>query len=122
MLRLPTRIHGVLDYLVSALLIASPWLLGFHRGGAETWVPVVLGVGTVIYSLLTDYELGVARELQMTVHLWLDGISGILLAASPWVFGFDERVWIPHVAFGVFEMAAAVVTDTIPSYERRRVR
>jgi cbb3-type cytochrome oxidase subunit 1 len=119
-MRLSTRVHGVLDYLVGALLAASPWLLGFARGGAETWVPVVVGGGVIVYSLFTDYELGVVKRMQMTVHLWLDGIGGVLLAASPWVLGFDERVWIPHLAFGLFEVTTALVTDTIPSYERRR--
>ncbi len=44
---IPTRLHGVLDYLVGTLLIAAPWLLNFNRGGAETWVPVILGVGAL---------------------------------------------------------------------------
>ena len=121
-MRLSTRVHGVLDYLVGALLAASPWLLGFARGGAETWVPVAVGVSVVAYSLLTDYELGVVRRLQMPVHLWLDGIGGIALAGSPWVLGFDDRVWIPHLAFGLFEAATALLTDTIPAYERRRAQ
>ncbi|MBV9774576.1 MAG: hypothetical protein JO040_11535, partial [Gemmatimonadetes bacterium] len=73
-------------------------------------------------SLFTDYELGAVRRLQMPVHLWLDGLGGILLAASPWIFGFDQTVWIPHVAAGAFEVLAALVTNTIPSYERRRGR
>ena len=36
----PTRIHGIADWLLGALLIALPWLLGFARGGAETYLPV----------------------------------------------------------------------------------
>lgn len=114
-----TRVHGVLDYLVGALLIASPWLLGFARGGLETWVPVVVGAGTLVYSLFTDYELGVVRRIQMPVHLWLDAFAGVLLAISPWLFAFDEHVWVPHLAFGLFEVTAALLTDTIPGYERR---
>jgi hypothetical protein len=46
----------------------------------------------------------------------------VLLATSPWIFGFDTEVWIPHVALGVLEIAVAVVTDTIPGYERRAAR
>jgi hypothetical protein len=118
-MRLPTRVHGILDYLMGVVLIASPWVLGFHAGGAETWVPVALGAGVIAYSLFTDYELGAVRRLPMTTHLWLDALGGVLLAVSPWVLGFDERVWIPHVVFGVLEVAAAAVTDTIPGYERR---
>jgi hypothetical protein len=119
-MRLSTRVHGFLDYSVGALLIAAPWILGFARGGAETWVMVGAGVAALIYSPLTDYELGVVRRIQMPVHLWLDGLSGVLLAVSPWLFAFDDVVRIPHVVAGVFEIVAALITNTIPGYERRR--
>jgi hypothetical protein len=119
-MRLSTRVHGFLDYAVGLLLIAAPWLLGFARGGAETWVPVAVGGGALLYSLFTDYELGLVRKIQMPVHLWLDGLGGLLLAVSPWLFGFDELVWIPHVAAGMVEIVVAFFTDTIPGYERRQ--
>lgn len=119
-MRLSTRAHGFLDYATGILLIAAPWMLGFARGGAETWVPVAVGASVLAYSLLTDYELGVVRRIQVPVHLWLDGLGGLFLAASPWIFAFDEHVWIPHVAAGVFEMLVAFLTNTIPGYERRR--
>lgn len=119
-MRLPTRIHGMLDYLLGALLIASPWLFGFADGGAEQWAPVVLGVSVLLYSLFTDYEMGAVKKLQMPAHLMLDALGGLLLAASPWMLGFDERVWMPHVVFGLIEAATAAVTNTVPGYERRR--
>ena len=112
---LPTWVHGMLDYLVGALLIAVPWLLGFARGGAETWIPVLLGAGAIVYSLFTDYELGLVRRLSMPTHLGLDAGSGALLALSPWLFGFAEHVWVPHLVLGLFEIGAAVVTKTVPS-------
>lgn len=118
---LPTRVHGYIDYLMGALLIAAPWLLGFAQGGAETWVPVILGTGVILYSLFTDYELGVVKSLSMPMHLWLDGLGGLLLAASPWLFGFDEYVWAPHLVFGVLEIGAALFTQTTPSH-RAHVR
>lgn len=109
---IPTRVHGILDYLWGALLLAAPWLLGFAQGGAETWIAVVLALGAVVYSLLTDYELGVARVISMRGHLLLDFLGGLLLAASPWLFGFADRVWLPHVAFGLFSVAASLLTRT----------
>lgn len=114
-----TRTHGMLDYLMAALLIASPWIFGFARGGAETWVPVVIGVSALGYSVMTDYELGLIRRIQMPVHLWLDAVAGLALAVSPWVLAFDEHVWIPHLALGATEVVVAFVTDTIPGYDRR---
>jgi hypothetical protein len=119
-MRVPTRIHGILDYLLGALLIGSPWLLGFAAGGAETWVPVGAGVAVIAYSLLTDYEMGVVRRLNMPMHLFLDALLGVLLAASPWLLGFDTHVWIPHVVLGAVEVLTAAVTDTVPGYDRRR--
>jgi hypothetical protein len=119
---LSTRIHGYIDYLMGALLIAAPWLLGFAEGGAETWVPVILGAGVILYSLFTDYELGAVKSLPMIPHLWLDGLGGALLAASPWLFGFADWVWAPHLILGLLEIGAALTTETEPSYEQRGVR
>ena len=112
---IPTRVHGVLDYLVGALLIAAPWLFQFNDGGAETWVPVVLGASAIVYSLCTDYELGVLRLIPMSTHLMLDVGSGVLLALSPWLFGFHEEVWAPHVLVGLIEIGTALMTQRAPS-------
>jgi drug/metabolite transporter (DMT)-like permease len=119
-MRLPTRIHGMLDYLLGALLIASPWLFGFADHEAARWVPVVLGAGMLLYSLFTDYEMGAVKKLQMPAHLLLDALGGVLLAVSPWMLGFDDRVWMPHVVLGLVEVVTAAITNTVPGYERRR--
>lgn len=122
---IPTRIHGIIDYVVGALLILAPFIFGFATGGAEMWVPIVVGVGTILYSLFTNYELGVMRTLSMRSHLWLDGIMGAFLAVSPWLFGFSEIVWVPHVVVGLLEIGAALMTKTVPAIhepERRRHR
>jgi hypothetical protein len=111
---IPTKAHGVLDYLMGALLIAAPWLLDFDRGGAETWVPVVLGVVLLIQSLMTDYELGAVRVISMPMHLMMDLLSGLLLAASPWIFGFSEHVYLPHLILGIAEVGASLMTRKVP--------
>lgn len=111
---IPTRIHGILDYLMGAVLIAAPWILGFNRGGAETWVPVILGAGVIMYSLFTDYELGAVRKLSMSAHLMMDLIGGIILAVSPWLFGFSDFVYLPHLILGIAEIGAAIFTQREP--------
>jgi hypothetical protein len=116
---IPTRVHGYMDYLIGMLLIAAPWVLGFADGGGETWIPVLLGASVIVYSLLTDYELGATKLIDMKSHLWLDGVGGAFLAISPWVFNFDERVWLPHVAVGLLEVGTALFTQTRPGVVRR---
>ena len=110
---LPTRIHGLLDYLTGLLFLAAPWLFGFagETDDIATWLFVVLGAGVLLYSLFTDYELGLVRKLPMPVHLTLDLGGGILLLVSPWLFGFADEVWVPHVLFGLLEVSAALVTQ-----------
>ena len=44
----------------------------------------------------------------------LDAGSGLLLAVSPWVFGFASVIWVPHVVLGIMEIGAAMVTRTVP--------
>lgn len=109
-----THTHGILDYVVGVALIAAPWLFGFAQGGAETWVPVVLGASTLLYSLLTRYELGLVKMIPFKTHLTLDLLSGVFLAASPWLFGFSHIVYLPHLLVGLFEIFAAVSTRTVP--------
>ncbi len=111
---IPTRIHGVLDYGVSLLLIAAPYLLGFADRTAAQYVPQALGVLTILASLVTDYELSLAKIIPMPMHLALDIGSAVFLAASPWLFGFADRIAWPHVAFGLIEIVVATLTRRVP--------
>jgi hypothetical protein len=104
------KVHGYLDYIVAVLLISAPWIFNFYMGGAETWVPVILGISTIIYSLMTDYELGAIKIIPMNVHLIIDAIAGILLIASPWIFNFNEYITTPHIIAGVMELLIVSMT------------
>ncbi|MDQ4140408.1 MAG: SPW repeat protein [Bacteroidota bacterium] len=112
---IPTRIHGILDYLVGIILIAAPWVFDFDNGGAETWVPVIVGIMVLLQTIMTDFEVGIIRKIPMVSHLRMDLFIGIFLAASPWIFNFDEVVWEPHVIFGVFSILASLMTRRVPS-------
>jgi hypothetical protein len=109
---LPTRLHGTIDYLWGIALLATPWLFGFADVTAAKWLAVIFGIGAILYSLVTDYELGLVRILPMVLHLGLDGLGGAFLAVSPWLFGFADRVFWPHLLFGLFSVVASLVTRT----------
>ncbi|SIT86274.1 SPW repeat-containing protein [Pontibacter indicus] len=112
---IPTRFHGILDYVYGILLIAAPWLFDFAAGGAETWVPVVIGAMVLLQTIFTDFEVGLIRKIPMQTHLMLDFGIGVILALSPWLFGFADRVYSPHLIFGIFSMLAALTTHRTPS-------
>lgn len=117
---IPTRVHGVLDYVMGAVLIALPFILGIGLdGGAASWVPILVGAFTIVQSLFTDYELGLVRRIPMSAHLAMDIVGGAFLAASPWLFGFADEInpW-PYLVLGLAEVAAGLTTRKTPDYAR----
>ena len=117
---LPTSVHGVLDYLVGVALIAAPWLFGFASvGGIAVYLPIILGSGLIVYSLVTKYELGIPgiKFIPMPYHLLFDFVAAALLAASPFLFGFANRplnVWLPHLVVGIVVILVVLVSQTHP--------
>jgi len=105
------RVHGMIDYAVAALLVLAPWLIGFPDHRTATVVTVGFGVVAVLYSLFTDYELGLVRRLPMRLHLLIDLFWSLGLIASPWVFRFAGRVWLPHVMVGLAGLAVTALTQ-----------
>ncbi len=108
----------MLDYVTGGTLLAAPALLGLKDVPSAALTLRLAGGGATVYSLLTDYELGLVRLLPMPAHLALDAASGALLASSPWLFGFAEkgaRYWLPHALVGATEILAAATSKTGPS-------
>jgi drug/metabolite transporter (DMT)-like permease len=120
---IPTRLHAPLDYIVGVALIAAPWIFQFSDVTAATVLSVVLGVGLIVYSLFTDYELGVWRTFPMSVHNLFDIAAGALLAASPWLFGFADEganAWAPFVVVGLAAIFLGLTTKQRGGYSYRK--
>jgi len=116
---IPTRVHAPLDYIVGAVLIAAPWIFQFSEHSAPTAVSIVLGVGLIVYSLFTNYELGVWKVAPMAVHNLIDIVAGAALAVSPWLFGFADEgtnVWVPFVVIGVAAIFLGLTTKQAGGY------
>lgn len=106
-----TRVHGILDYVSGALLIALPWILNLNKYGYESFVLIGAGVLTLVISVLTRYELGVLKRIPMRNHLITDAITGVCLVLSPWVLDFNDVVFLPHVILGLLELAVVLLSD-----------
>lgn len=110
-----TKTHGILDYIGGIVLIISPWLFGFATGGPAQWIPVILGLMIIGVSIFTRYELGAVRLIPMSTHLMIDIVTGLFLAVSPWLFGFADIVFWPHLLLGLLEAGAGFFTRSTPT-------
>jgi hypothetical protein len=116
---IPTKVHGALDYIVGLALIFAPMIFGFMDvGGPAVIIPMVLGVGLIVYSLFTKYEWGLVKVLGMPYHLIFDVVASIFLAASPFIFGFYTQapnVWMPHVVVGIAVILVVIFSKPQPA-------
>jgi len=114
----PSSVHGIFDYIGGIALIACPFIFGFYSmGGIAVILPIVLGVGLILYSLLTDYERGIPglKFIPMPVHLILDFVAAAFLVVAPFLFGFASQglnVWLPFVVAGVGVIILVLVSQT----------
>lgn len=115
---IPTGVHAYFDYIGGVGLLAAPFVFGFFGvGGAAVIIPMVLGIGLILYSLLTNYELGIPglKFLPMSVHLAFDLVASAFLAISPFLFGFIHQApnaWLPHIVAGVGVIGLVLVSQT----------
>jgi hypothetical protein len=113
---IPTKVHGLLDYLTAGTLYALPSWLG--------WDPTltkrvrIAALGTLLYSLVTQYEWGLKplKVLPMRGHLALDAASGTLFCAAPWLVSQEPQgVKNLLVGIGLFELFVTANTQPDPA-------
>jgi hypothetical protein len=107
-------LHGVTDYSVgTALLTVFPRLVGVERTESATQIRIA-GGAHVGYSTLTDYPLGILKLIPYKVHLGLDALGALALAATPFITGQwrkGSKHWVPHVALAGFELSSLAMSD-----------
>lgn len=114
-----TKVHAVLDYATGLVLILAPDLLQFSEiGGAAVLAPRIIGLGIILLEMITDFELSLVKLVPMKVHIIVDILAGVLLALSPYLFGFnDEKVnaWLPHMLVGVMIIGVSMLSQNRPN-------
>jgi hypothetical protein len=113
---IPVDVHNIMDYIFGVLIIAAPWIFNFSRGGAETYVPVAAGAAVLIMALMTNYKYSAVKIVAYNTHLTLDIIIGIFLIISPWLFGFSDYVFIPHLVFGIIAVITSLMSKKFVNY------
>ncbi len=112
---IPTRLHGIFDYIIGLVLIITPWLLNFSNVATPAWVMITSGIVVLLLSAFTDFEVGIVRKIPVRVHLFVDLGLGIMLAILPWLFKFNSQLFWAYLAGGVFIAIISLTTHSLPS-------
>lgn len=113
---IPLKVHNVLDYVIGVALALSPFVFGFSDVLAARNVFLVLGVGLIGYSLMTNYYYSVAKIIPLGAHMVMDALSGIVLILSPALFGYRELItdgqFALHFVMGIGALGLGALTRT----------
>lgn len=120
---LPAFVHGLLDYVIGALLIAVPFLLGFDATAA-TAVSIGLGLLLLIVAGSTELPTGLVHSVPRALHAIIDYLVALALVAAPFVLGFtDDGTATPTlVAIGVLQLMQTLATRFLNPKDERRPR
>jgi hypothetical protein len=107
-------LHGVTDYAAgTTLLTVFPRLA--HIAGTKSARQVrTAGAIHAGYSTMTDYPLGILKVIPYQVHLGLDALGALALAATPFITGQwkkGTKYWVPHMGLCLFELSSLLLTD-----------
>ena len=105
---IPLFVHGIIEYVGGALLIAAPFLLSFDSGTA-TALSIVVGVVVVGLAAATDGPTSLVNQVPRSAHVALDYVLVVLLVALPFLAGFSDET-APTVLFIVVGVAHLLVT------------
>jgi hypothetical protein len=108
------RVHGMLDYLLAATLIAAPLVLHFHDDTAKVFVLVVGGAATVL-AVGTAWSSGIVRVVPPVWHGIADIGATIALIVAPFVLGYSGHG--VATAFSVAVGAGGLLATLLTRFE-----
>lgn len=79
------RTTGSLDILVGIWLILAPFLLGYSGNNTALWNDVILGIAVVIFS--ATQTAGASRRISWPS--WVNILAGIWLVLAPFALGYS---------------------------------
>jgi hypothetical protein len=121
---IPPLVHGLLDYAIAALLIASSFIFTFTEDAA-TAASIVAGVALLIIAACTAWTAGIIKSIPVPAHAMLDYALSIALIASPFLFAFtrDGNATAFFIVAGAVDLLMTIATRFTPEpREPRRPR
>ena len=119
----PAYVHGIIEYLAAALLIAAPFLFSFDDDTA-TAVSIVLGVLVLIVTASTALPTGLIKSIPVQAHAVIDFLLAAVLIASPFLFGFsdDGTATAFFIVLGVVHLLVTIATRFVSEERPPRPR
>jgi hypothetical protein len=116
-------VHGAVEYLAAALLIAAPFLFSFDSDAA-TAVSIVVGVLVLIVTACTALPTGIIKSIPVQAHAVVDYVLAAVLIASPFLFGFtdDGTATAFFIVLGVIHLLLTIATRFVSEERPRRPR
>jgi hypothetical protein len=90
----------------------------FNKDISEAGSTIIIGALVLGYSLFTNYNYSLAKLIPFRYHLMLDMAFGFVLGISPWILGFADIVYIPHVFLGAVQILLALNTNRDPRFNK----
>jgi hypothetical protein len=108
------RVHNIIDYVIGAILLISPWLFSFADIAAARNLFLIGGVLLIAYSLFTNYYYSISRVIPLGAHMTMDALLGIILILAPALFGYrdllTEGQYAVHIVLGIGAVGLVAMT------------
>jgi hypothetical protein len=120
---IPAFVHGLLEYVAAALLIAAPFLFTFEEDTA-TAVSIVAGVLVLVITASTALPTGLIKSIPVQAHAVVDYLIALVLIASPFLFAFsdDGTATAFFIVVGVLHLLVTIGTRFVSDDAREAGR
>ncbi len=98
-MKLNSKIHGAIDYLVVIFLWLSPTL--FSLPSVSSAFAYGIGVVHLSLTLCTHYELGLVKFIQLKIHATVELIVSLLLVPVAFYLGSIEGDFVRNYYLGL---------------------
>lgn len=110
-MKLSSKLHGIIDYVVVVFLLASPSLFGLPEFTA-CCTYILAGIHLAL-TILTDFEVGLLKVIPFKVHGMIELIVSLALVGFAFYVGGREGDLARnfYLGFGVAVFLTWFITD-----------
>jgi hypothetical protein len=109
-------LHGLLEYVIGAFFIASPFIFGFDNGVAVA-IGIVGGIALILLAATAETGPSLSGMVPVRLHVVFDVLVAAFFIASPFLFDFSDEP-APTALFigtGVLHLLSTVGTRFLES-------